>query len=486
MTDSLTRAVYATLMPGFAGPSLPAWVESLLQGGLGSVCLFATNIVDADQLRRLNAAIHAANPECLVAVDEEGGDVSRLHHREGSPYPAAAWLGRADDTELTAAVGAAIGAELSTAGVDLNLAPVADVNSNPRNPVIGIRSFSSDPAVAARHVAAYTTGLQAAGVAACAKHFPGHGDTSSDSHRELPTIDVDTAVLHARELVPFRAAISVDTLAVMTSHIMVPQLDPELPATLSGPVLDVLRNELGFEGVIVSDALDMAGASDGRGIPEAAVLALAAGCDLLCIGSDNTGEQMSQIAEHVLQAIRSGRLSEARVRDAAHRVQRLAAVLAARRNTSPQVPTKPIRLEPGVFWTRDRVPALTAPLLLRLDSAANIAAGETVWGLAEHLCGPIERALPGAICATVGDLAGLASIIGAHPGRPVVAQGRDFARVAFLAEAAALLRCVDSTVLLVEEGWHDIDGDPAVDIATFGSGTGTMLALLTLIAEGHE
>ena len=283
MTD-LRRAVRATLMPGFEGPVLPDWLATELAGGLGSVCLFGTNVASPAQLRQLTAAIHAASPSALVAIDEEGGDVTRLHHGEGSLHPSAAYLGSLDDVDVTEAVAADIGAQLVAAGVDLNLAPVADVNSNPLNPVIGVRSFGADPDLAARHVAAYTRGLQGAGAGAVAKHFPGHGDTATDSHRALPTITVDVDLLAARELVPFRAAVAAGTLGVMTSHILLPAIDPELPATLSAPVLRLLRDDLGFTGAIVSDALDMAGASSGRGIPEAAVLALAAGVVLLCIG----------------------------------------------------------------------------------------------------------------------------------------------------------------------------------------------------------
>ena len=162
----------------------------------------------------------------------------------------------------------------------MNLAPVADVNSNPLNPVIGVRSFGAEPALVGRHVAAYIRGLQAAGVAAVTKHFPGHGDTSADSHHELPTVTVDADTLERRELVPFDAAVAAGTLGVMTSHILVPALDDQQPATFSAPLLSRLRRRSGFSGVIVSDALDMAGASGGRDIAEAAVLALTAGVDL--------------------------------------------------------------------------------------------------------------------------------------------------------------------------------------------------------------
>ncbi|MFZ0530317.1 MAG: glycoside hydrolase family 3 N-terminal domain-containing protein, partial [Propionicimonas sp.] len=309
----VAQAIRTTLMPGFDGPSLPGWLAAELADGLGAVCLFGANVVDPEQLRRLTDAIHAVRPAALVAIDEEGGDVTRLHHRDGSPHPSAAFLGRQDDEAATEAVGHSIGTELRAAGVDLNLAPVADVNSNPRNPVIGVRSFGSDPRLVARQVAGYTRGLQRAGVAACCKHFPGHGDTAADSHLDLPKVDADPATLRVRELMPFAAAIGAGTLSVMTSHILVPALDADRPATLSPTVLGLLRHDLGFTGAIVSDALDMAGASRGRGVAEAAVLALAAGVDLLCLGSGNTREQVAGIRDHIAAAVRSGRLAEARV-----------------------------------------------------------------------------------------------------------------------------------------------------------------------------
>lgn len=486
MDTDLRRAVNATLMPGFAGPELPDWLAAELADGLGSVCLFGTNIVEPEQLRRLTADIHAANPAALIATDEEGGDVTRLHHREGSPYPSMAYLGRLDDEAVTEQVGAGIGAELRAAGIDLNLAPDADVNSNPRNPVIGVRSFGADAGLVARHVAAYTRGLQASGVAGCAKHFPGHGDTSSDSHRELPTITVDAVTLRSRELAPFRAAVEAGVLAVMTSHILVPAIDPDRPATLSAPVLDLLRTELGFSGAIVSDALDMAGASATRGIPEAAVLALAAGVDLLCIGTDNTAAQLEQIRAHVLEAVGEGRLPESRLRQAAARVAALADGVAARRASGPDepagVPSDPGPLSPDGFWLRGPVPALREPVFLRLGSAANIAAGETVWGVGEHLASELDHWLPGASCADASDLTGVSAVLRAYPSRPLVVQGRDLARVPFLAEATAMVLQRRPDAVVVDLGWPELPG--VAQIATYGSGRGAATCLIRLLAEG--
>ena len=265
-----------------------------------------------------------------IAIDEEGGDVTRLFYDRGAPYPGNALLGRIDDPDLTERVARAVGEALAATGCTVAFAPDVDVNSNPDNPVIGVRSFGADPALAARHAAAWVRGLQSTGVAASAKHFPGHGDTATDSHLALPVVDLPLETLRERELVPFRAAIAAGTRTIMTSHILLPRLDAEQPATLSPRIVHgLLRGELGFEGVIVTDALDMQGASGVHGIPEAAVRALAAGCDLLCIGSDNTDAQLDAIVAAIGDAVESGRLPAARVREAAARVRALGAAAPA-------------------------------------------------------------------------------------------------------------------------------------------------------------
>ena len=208
---------------------------------------------------------------------------------------------------------------MAQVGVTLDLAPVADVNTNPRNPVIGVRSFGSEPELVSRHVAAYVRGLQSAGVAACAKHFPGHGDTEGDSHLELPTAAGDLA----DALPPFRAAIGAGVRAIMTAHIRVPELD-DAPATLSRRILqDLLREELGFGGVVVTDALDMKGvATVGT---ECAARALAAGADALCLGAGVGPEPVETAQRAIVEAVRAGRLPKERLAEAAGRVADMAA-----------------------------------------------------------------------------------------------------------------------------------------------------------------
>ncbi|QIG45394.1 glycoside hydrolase [Nocardioides anomalus] len=375
---SLESLALRVLLPAFPGATLAPDVRALLADGLGGVCLFGSNTADGPEaVAALTAAIRAVAPDAVVAVDEEGGDVTRLHGQDGSPVLGALALGHVDDLDLTRAAGRAVGAELAALGITLDLGPVADVNSNPDNPVIGTRSFGSDPALVARHVAAWTTGLQSAGVAACAKHFPGHGDTAVDSHLALPVVEADLDTLAARELVPFEAAVAAGVAAVMTSHVVVPALDPDRPATLSPVVLGLLRDRLGFRGVVVSDALDMAGASGGRGIPEAAVLSLAAGADLLCLGADKDVALVREVQAAVVTAVRDGRLPEERLVEAAQAIDGLHRAAA-----SPVTVTGPL-------------PDLRGATVVRVDSAPTIAVGDTTWGLpADVVVAPGATDLP--------------------------------------------------------------------------------------------
>jgi beta-N-acetylhexosaminidase len=323
MSDELARRAATCLLASFPGHEAPDWVRRWVERGLGGVVLFSDNVQDGKQVAALSNALRAERPELVVATDEEGGDVTRLEARSGSSYPGNLALGSVDDVELTRAVAGAIADDLRAAGVTLNLAPVADVNSNPQNPVIGVRSFGSEPELVARHVGAFVRGTQERGVAACTKHFPGHGDTAADSHLELPVVEDGREELLAGPLVPFRAAVESGVRAVMTAHIVVRKLD-EVPATLS-PVLvtDLLRGELGFEGAVVSDALEMRAISGTAGFEEGAVRAIAAGVDALCLGHDVDGDLVKRVHGALVAAGESGRLPPERLAEAADAVTRL-------------------------------------------------------------------------------------------------------------------------------------------------------------------
>ncbi|MER7180898.1 glycoside hydrolase family 3 protein, partial [Streptomyces hyaluromycini] len=398
-TDTLTRDALTVLQPGFTGTTAPDWLLRRLGEGLASVGVFGRNIISAEQLGALTAQLRAERDDVLVAIDEEGGDVTRLEVRTGSSFPGNNALGAVDDPELTRQVALELGRRLAACGVNFSWAPVADVNSNSANPVIGVRSFGADQDLVARHTAAYVTGLQAAGVAACTKHFPGHGDTAVDSHLAVPRIDVTAEVLHSRELVPFRAAIAAGTRAVMSAHILVPALDPSRPGTLSHRVLtELLRGELGYDGLIVTDGMEMQAIAGTYGIEHGCVLALAAGADAICVGGGlSDDETVRRLRDALVAAVRSGELPEERLADAAQRVRALAAWTATTEVAQPDPTLTDIGLvaaRRALHVTRvDPYTPPTEPLFVAsLTPETNIAVGtETPWGVSAEL----TRLLPG-------------------------------------------------------------------------------------------
>ena len=327
------RLARACLMASFEGTIAPAWLVDEVADGLGSVCLFSPNIESDDQVAELIATLRRARRDVVIAIDEEGGDVTRLDAHTGSLTPGNAALGALDDVGATAAAHRMIGRRLMTLGVDLNLAPCGDVNVAAANPVIGVRSFGDDPALVARHVAAAIDGLQSVGVAACVKHYPGHGATVDDSHQSLPVITDDVESLKRREFVPVAAAVAAGAAAIMTAHIVVPAGD-DAPATRSRRVLGMLRDGLGFDGVIVSDALDMAGVhgpdvAAGDVTPlhigYAAIASLGSGCDLLCLGARQGPEVPATVVRAIVCAVAAGDLSLDRLASAARRCASLRA-----------------------------------------------------------------------------------------------------------------------------------------------------------------
>jgi beta-N-acetylhexosaminidase len=499
---SLARDVRATLMPGFTGYTAPAWLLEALGDGLLAVCVYGGNVRDRAQLAALGAELRAAAPRALVAIDEEGGEVTRLHYLEGAPYPGAAVLGRIDDLIYTEEIGHRVGRDILASGFNLALAPDADVNSDPRNPVIGTRSFGADPGLAARHVAAWVRGLQRAGAIACPKHFPGHGATAQDSHLALPVVDASPDLIARRDLPPFRAAVEAGARAVMSSHILLPQVDPTGPATFSSRILQgMLREELGFRGAIISDALDMQGASGGIGIPEAAVRALTAGCDLLCIGTDTTLEQLRGIEDHLLAAVREGRLSEDRLREAADRVRALAAADPAPTATTDHdavpLPTADevariaasfAGVDAARAWLREHPGAC----VIRVETEANLAVGVAPWGpfaAAEHPL-PDQRTIAEAFARRLHRTVDDDSTMPWHvaPARGAIVIGRDLHRHEFARDGIDALREAGQAVLAVETGWPGADPVAAryADLVCYGSSALAGAALLGLIEEGSR
>ncbi|WP_431042299.1 glycoside hydrolase family 3 protein [Streptomyces sp. P1-3] len=492
-SDTLTRDALAVLQPGFAGTTAPDWLLRRLGEGLVSVGLFGRNIASPDQLADLTGRLRAERADLLVAIDEEGGDVTRLEVRTGSSFPGNLALGAVDDTALTRSVARELGRRLAACGVNLNWAPSADVNSNPGNPVIGVRSFGADPELVARHTAAYIEGLQGAGVAACTKHFPGHGDTAVDSHHALPRIDADPETLAARELVPFRAAIAARTKAVMSAHILLPALDPELPATLSPAALHgllrlpVADGGLGFDGLIVTDGMEMQAISATYGIERGSVLAIAAGADAICVGGGLADEDtVLRLRDALVAAVRDGRLPQERLADAAARVRALAqwarqpgregvAGAAVGAAPAPEVGLEAARRALRVTAAPEPYAPLTAPAYVAaFTPIANIAVGdETPWGVAAEL----TRLLPGTTTDTYGRqladrdgvLALTAQVLAAAADRRIVAVVRDVHRHPWMADALNALLAARPDTVVVEMGVPQAPPAGALHIATHGA-----------------
>jgi beta-N-acetylhexosaminidase len=473
VTGELERLAAACLFPGFAGLTLSDELRDWLEQGLGGVVLFGRNVRDREQLAALTAALRSERPDLLVAIDEEGGDVTRLEASSGSSYPGNHALGAVDDLELTEQVAAAIGTDLADVGINLDLAPVADVNTNPQNPVIGVRSFGADPDLVARHVVAFVSGLQRVGVAACAKHFPGHGATEQDSHEELPTVSegLETA------LVPFRAAVDAGVRCVMTAHIRVPQFG-EAPATLNREILQgLLRGDLRFSGLVMTDALEMRAVSATVGVEEGAVLALRAGADALCLGHDLLP---GSVQRALVDAVRAGRLDKGRLQEAAGRVSE------AGRRASRAAPDRLARREVGAAAARralaidGRVALTRPPLVIELSPTPSIAAGKAGHGLGESM----RPRLPATEVVRLREAPrDTAALLDGQAGRQLVVAVRDAHRYAWQrAVAEALLERAGDGVL-VETGLPCWRPEAAGGyVATHGSGRVNLDAAAALLA----
>jgi beta-N-acetylhexosaminidase len=343
------------LWVGFPGPSVsPALRGKLERGEVGATIVFKRNLhvtgaagggaasdeaCDLDALVALNHELHRTAPDgtpALIAIDQEGGVVQRVR------APATRWpamsahdrLAPPEDVAVAERVGRALGDELAALGFDIDFAPVLDVHTNPANPIIGDRAFGTDAEAVARRALAFARGLEAAGVLACGKHFPGHGDTATDSHLELPRIDHGWERLEQIELLPFRRAAAAGLPMIMTAHVLFAALDPARPATLSAQVVTgLLRERLGYRGVIVSDDLDMRAIAGEMGADVAAVAAVRAGCDVLLLCKSEDNQEAAEAA--LIRAAERDAAFRRRIGEAARRVREMKQAHAQRRVQHP-------------------------------------------------------------------------------------------------------------------------------------------------------
>lgn len=484
----LARLALTLVQPGFVGLEAPGWLLRRLDDGLGGVGLFGRNIESPEQVARLTAQVHDANPGALVAIDEEGGDVTRLEHRTGSSWPGNLALGRVDDVDLTERVAAEIGALLAAVGVDLDYAPDADVNTNAANPVIGVRSFGSDATLAARHTAAWVRGLQSAGVLACAKHFPGHGDTHVDSHLGLPEAELgDPATNPALE--PFRAAVAAGCAAVMSAHIRLRDWPDDRPATLvPGVMTGLLRDQLGFAGLAVSDGLEMAAIAATVGIAEGGVLAVAAGVDALCIGGGLAdAETCDAVVVALVDAVTGGRLPEGRLVEAADRVT---AAAALHRELRQAAAASVVTSDQGAGLDAARralevigTPANTtrAPVIAQLTATQNFAVGdETPAGVVAAARGRWGEVPVLAIGPRDDPRAALSGAMG----HPLWVVTRDAHRHTWMASALAEVLAARPDAVVIDTGWPGWQpADGTALVVTRGASRASGAAVVELLGR---
>ncbi|WP_031046653.1 glycoside hydrolase family 3 protein [Streptomyces sp. NRRL F-5650] len=489
-SNELRRLALSVLQPGFVGTEAPDWILRDIGDGLASVVLFSRNIVSIEQVARLTARLRAENPDLIVAIDEEAGDVTRIESATGSSRPGNFALGTVDDAELTGAVAADLGRQLRAAGVSLDYAPSADVNSNPDNPIIGVRSFGSDPDVVCRHTTAWIRGLQSSGVAACAKHFPGHGDVAVDSHHDLPAYTAGLDEIAAQALPPFRAALAAGVRAVMSGHLLVPAYDPDLPATLSPRILQgLLREELGFDGLIVSDAIEMGAVTRRYGIDGATAKAVAAGVDAVCVGGESAEEAtVALLVKALVTAVTGGELPEERLADAAGRVREFARWSAGLRVAGAAgdpagdgighvAARRAVRLTGAA---RAALPLTAPPHVVELAPVTNMAIGqETPWGVA----GPLRERLPGTTSVRVrgqeleeGTVALESCALEPAAGRPLVIVARDAARHAWMSRAVTGLTAARPDAIVVEMGLPGTTTAAPAQIFTHGASAASGVA----------
>jgi beta-N-acetylhexosaminidase len=324
MPSTTARETGQLLIGSFPGVSIsPEWRALAREFDLGGAILFNRNVEAPEQVAELSSDIESLGREMplWVSIDQEGGRVARLKE-PFTRWPPMAVLGRSGSEALAERFARALARELAAVGITLDYAPVLDIHTNPRNPVIGDRALAERADEVARLGRVIIRTLQGEGVAACGKHFPGHGDTSTDSHLELPLVEHPPDRLRAVEFEPFRAAVRENVAFIMTAHVLVPALDEERPATLSAAVVQrLLREELRYDGVILSDDLEMTAISGRMRVPDAAVQALQAGCDAVLVCSGDVDLQ-AQTLERLVRAVESGEIPRHRFDDALMRLRR--------------------------------------------------------------------------------------------------------------------------------------------------------------------
>lgn len=441
-------AILKVLSPGFGGTILPDYIKSALHNGLGAITLFGSNTPDLETTARVISEIREYNPKCLISIDEESGDVTRIWAQIGSPFPSPFLLGRIDDERLTEEVFFSMGTHLAEAGVDLTFGPVLDLVVEEKNPIVGVRSFGANQDLVARHGLAAIRGLERAGVRACPKHFPGHGNTIADSHHGLPRINSSFEALKGTDLVPFLRAIHNQVSAIMVGHLVVDDFDTK-PASLSSKWnRNFLRTELGFNGVIVTDALDMGALGGLSKIALSAKASIQAGADLLCLsGIADQSILLEQIQAEFARGLDDELLEQ--VEESGNRIAHLA---SDSQKELSRITFSQNQIESGFEKLGNLQIEPNSVAVLSLEADPTIAAGKISWGL--------ESALLDLGCRiTEFDLA-----------KTQVIQFRDAWRDPVILGRLEMLRREHPDAIFVDFGWPTREFRADNLLRTFGAG----------------
>lgn len=455
----LESAVLAHFSPGFGGTTIPDWLRAWLDKGLGGITLFSSNCPSLEETAQVIQRLREHSRDLIISIDEEGGDVTRLFVREGSPFPTPAMLGLCQDSSLTEHSYFELGKVLNQLDIDMNLAPVADVTESRENPIVGVRSFGSDFEQVAQQVEAAVKGLRRSGVASCIKHFPGHGGVHHDSHHELSVLDGRKGELEKSHIYPFLRGIKAGSDAVMVGHIILSGIDKESPSSLSKLVLsDYLRKELQFSGLIVTDALDMGALGGPKKIANSAARALLSGADVLCFSG--LFDQSSFIAssfEMIMAALKKDEGKAEQVMENAKRIRAWRA--PAPKGSSAKTPIEPepfaasFEVAGNVRITRENI------TLIELSADPTIAAGYVAWGLRRSL-------------SQIGKKVRLESsdVNHSHDSETqLIVAFRDAFRDKKLKLALERINEEDPEAIFVDMGWPTYDFQPRNIIRTFGS-----------------
>jgi len=438
MSDQLDREAAGALIVGFTGTTASDDLRRSVAAGLGAVILFTRNVADAEQVAALTASLRAERPDLLIAIDHEGGEFSHLSPADPWPLASPRSLGELDDVDLTRASARDAAATLADLGIDVMLAPSVDVNSNPANPVISTRSFGTTADVVSRHGVAFVEGVHDAGIAACAKHFPGHGDVAVDSHLALPRVDRSIAEVTAMELAPFVSTIAAGADLVMSAHIVFSAYD-DAPASLSRRLLTgLLREELGFSGVVTTDALEMQAITAHQSIEDAAVASIRAGADLAMVAVGDADPRA--FTARLVDAVGNKELDAERLADAAARVRGLAATLASRPRHAGSDGAAIREVAARITEGQALPPLGGTPYVVDLAQGLHPAWNPYFSGLPEVFA----RVAPGSDGvvlrgAAEADARALGWTLAAAAGRPLVVAVQDAVRTPWMREALARL-----------------------------------------------